>query len=84
MIIHLNEIFLSLKTCFDNFCYNLVQNIVDKFTQLNEIDFSMESFAVNFFQHSALTLEICLMGGGLGTCHHFQAFQGFSGNFRIS
>ena len=57
--------------------YNLGQNIVDKFTKLSKIGFSMERFTADFLQFSNATVKIYLLGGRLDTHVQFQAIQGF-------
>ena len=54
--------------------YNFGQKIVDKFTKLSKTGFSMECFNADILQYSGTTVQIFLLGGGLGTCH--QAFLG--------
>lgn len=51
------------------------QNFVDKFTKL-----SFECFT-DFWKFSSAIVEIWFLVGWLVTCHQFQTFLGFSGNF---
>ena len=43
--------------------YNLGQGIVDKFTKLSKIGFSMECLRADFSQFSCANIEICLLSG---------------------
>ena len=68
----------NLEFCI--FCtqtYNLAQKIVDKFTKLSKICFSMECFS-DTFSVFRLDVKICLLGERLGTHREIQAFEGFS------
>ena len=64
--------------------YNLELKVVDKLTKINKIDFSMECLTVDFLRDFTKHLKIWFFDSGLGTCHHIQAFQGFSYNFLFS
>ena len=46
--------------------------------KLSKMSFSMEHFTADCLQFCGTTVQICRLGGPLGTCYQFQAFQGFS------
>ena len=60
------------------------RNILNEFTNSSKTGFSLERFTAGFLQFTSATVKNWLLGGPLGTCHLFQAFQGFSLNFLIS
>ena len=57
--------------------YNLRQNIVDKFTKISKLGFSMECLAADFLHFYGTALSICLFGVQLGTPLRLPAFQDF-------
>ena len=50
--------------------YNLGQKIVDKFTKLSKICFSMECLTADFSRFSYANVKTCLLRDRLGT--HYQ------------
>ena len=58
--------------------------VVDKFTKLSKIDFSMECFTVDFLRIFSESIGAWASGGRLGARRRIQAFQEFSWNFLIS
>ena len=54
------------------------QNIVNKFTKLSKIAFSVRCFTADLSQFSNTTVKISLLDDCLATDHQFQAFQRFS------
>ena len=56
----------------------LGQKIVDQFTKLTEIDFSMKCFTADFWRVSSTNIKNCFLGSRLGTLHQIEEFQGFS------
>lgn len=63
---------------------NLKKRVVDKFTKLIKIVFSMACFKAGFSQFSSVTVKVFLLGVWLVTRHQFQSLQGVSQNFLIS
>ena len=80
-LIHLVPIFHFIPTLIQSSAaliikeYNLGQKIGDKFTKLSKIGFSMKCVKADFLPRY---VKFWLLGGGLGTPHQTQAFQGFS------
>ena len=64
--------------------YNFGQKVVDKFTKLTKIGFSIEWFTADFSRFSSANVKKCFSGGRLGTRYQIQAFQRFFKNFLIS
>lgn len=62
--------------------YNLGQKIVEKFTNLGKIEFSMECTA-DFSWLSSINVKICLLCGRLGARYQIQEFQTFPWNFLV-
>ena len=54
------------------------QNMLDKFTKLSKIRFSLECFTADFLQVSSTTIKIYLLRDRLGTHHQFQKIHKFS------
>ena len=52
--------------------------VVDKFTKLSKIDFSMECFTVDFLRIFSESIGAWASGGRLGARRRIQAFQEFS------
>ena len=52
----------------------LAKKIVNKFTKLSKIGFSMERFKVDVLQCSSTNVKIYLLGGWLGALHQTEAF----------
>ena len=48
---------------------NLEQSVVDKFTKLSQIGFSMKRLQLIFCNFLRKSVKIWLLGGRLGTCH---------------
>ena len=57
--------------------FNLGQNIVDKFTKLSKINFSIEYFTAHFSQFSSAIDRICLLGDRLGITINSKHFKDF-------
>ena len=73
-----------LYECFNfPFIYNFCKSIIDNFTKLSSIGFSIEYFTTDFSQFSTTTLKNCLMDVWLISCHQLQTVHGFSVKFII-
>ena len=72
------------RNCSMEKTYNYGQKVVDKFTKLSKIGFSMECFAAGFLCLASGNFKNLLWGSHLDTHFQIQAFQGFPWNFQIS
>ena len=66
-----------MLTFVNTFNYNLGQNIVDKFTKISKINFSMEYFIVDLLQCSSKTVKIYLWEVGWKLTINFKHFKDF-------
>lgn len=56
------------------YIYNLGQNIVDKFSKLGKIGYSVKCFRGDILQFSSATVKTFISGGLRGICLYIQTF----------